>query len=93
MNHGCTFNEAISFLIPCHTQAEIDYFWSRLAADPNAGQCGWLKDRFGLSWQVAPAMMQQMLGGDVPAVDRVTAAFLKMKKFDLAALRRAYEGR
>jgi predicted 3-demethylubiquinone-9 3-methyltransferase (glyoxalase superfamily) len=92
-DHGCTFNEAISFLIPCDTQVEIDYFWNRLAADPNAGQCGWLKDRFGVSWQVAPAMMQEMLCGDAQAVDRVTAAFLSMKKFDLAALRRAYEGR
>ncbi len=92
-DHGCTFNEAISFLIPCDTQVEIDYFWNRLAADPNAGQCGWLKDRFGVSWQVDPAMMRKMLCGDAPAVDRVTAAFLRMKKFDLAALRRAYEGR
>ncbi len=92
-DHGCTFNEAISFLIPCDTQVEIDYFWNRLAADPNAGQCGWLKDRFGVSWQVAPAMMRKMLCGDAQAVERVTAAFLGMKKFDLAALRRAYEGR
>jgi predicted 3-demethylubiquinone-9 3-methyltransferase (glyoxalase superfamily) len=84
------FNEAISFLVPCENQEEIDYFWEKLAADPNAGQCGWLKDRYGLSWQVAPTVLGELLGGeDKERRARVTQAFLKMKKFDIGALRRA----
>ena len=87
------FNEAISFIIPCETQEEIDYYWAKLAADPNAGQCGWLKDKFGLSWQVTPAILGDLMGsGDGVRTARVVQAFLKMKKFDIAALRRAYEG-
>lgn len=88
--HGFAFNEAISFLVPCDTQQQIDYYWEKLAADPNAGQCGWLKDKYGLSWQIAPAIMQELLGSrDKARVDRVTRAFLKMKKFDLAEIKRA----
>jgi predicted 3-demethylubiquinone-9 3-methyltransferase (glyoxalase superfamily) len=91
--HKFSFNEAVSFLVPCDTQDEIDYFWGRLSADPKAEQCGWLKDRYGLSWQVAPAILNQMLGGtDQDRGARVTRAFLKMKKFDIEALRVAYEG-
>ncbi len=87
------FNEAISFIVPCESQEEIDYYWEKLAADPNAGQCGWLKDRFGVSWQVTPTALGELLGsGDASRTARVTQAFLKMKKFDIAALRRAYEG-
>ena len=87
------FNEAISFIIPCETQDGIDYYWSKLAADPNAGQCGWLKDKFGLSWQVTPTILSELMGsGDAAKTARVVQAFLKMKKFDIAALQRAYEG-
>jgi predicted 3-demethylubiquinone-9 3-methyltransferase (glyoxalase superfamily) len=92
--HGFTFNEAISFIVRCNTQEEIDYFWSKLAADPTAGQCGWLKDQFGLSWQIVPAVMEQMLQDkDQKKLERVTQAFLKMKKFDIAKLEEAYAER
>lgn len=87
------FNEAISFMVHCDSQAEIDYFWGKLSAVPEAEQCGWLKDRFGLSWQIVPAaMMKMMLEGTPEQIARVTAAFMQMKKFDLAALERAYKG-
>jgi predicted 3-demethylubiquinone-9 3-methyltransferase (glyoxalase superfamily) len=90
--HQFAFNEAISFMVPCETQEEIDYFWGKLCADPHAGQCGWLKDKYGLSWQVTPTVLNEMLGsGDKERIARATQAFLKMKKFDIAALRRAYE--
>lgn len=89
--HGFTFNEAISFVVPCDTQDEIDYYWERLAADPAAGQCGWIKDRFGVFWQITPAVLGRMLSSaDQAQVARVTQAFLKMKKFDIATLQRAY---
>jgi len=89
------FNEAISFMVYCDTQEEIDYYWDRLAAggDPEAQQCGWLKDKFGLSWQVVPTEMDEMMRNGTPEqIARVTQAFLKMKKFDLAELRKAYRG-
>lgn len=89
--HGFSFNEAISFMVRCETQQEIDYYWEKLSADPKAEQCGWLKDKFGVSWQVVPAIMGQMLGsGDKTKIARVTQAFLKMKKFDIAKLKEAY---
>jgi predicted 3-demethylubiquinone-9 3-methyltransferase (glyoxalase superfamily) len=92
--HGFAFNEAISLMIHCDTQVEIDYYWDKLSAVPEAEQCGWLKDRFGLSWQVVPNAMDEMLAkGDKKALARVTQAFLPMKKFDLAELQRAYEGK
>lgn len=88
------FNESISFMIHCDSQEEIDYFWGKLSADPKSEQCGWLKDRFGLSWQVVPAVMHDMMRDPDPKkIARVTQAFLPMKKFDIAALKRAYEGR
>jgi predicted 3-demethylubiquinone-9 3-methyltransferase (glyoxalase superfamily) len=87
--HGFNFTEAISFVVPCHTQEEIDYFWSKLSADPKAEQCGWLKDKFGLSWQIVPTALDEMMR-DKTALPRVTEAFLKMKKFDIAKLREAY---
>jgi predicted 3-demethylubiquinone-9 3-methyltransferase (glyoxalase superfamily) len=91
--HKFAFNEAISFIVPCETQGEIDYFWERLSADPNAGQCGWLKDRYGVSWQITPTILSELLAGtDKDAMARVTKAFLKMKKFDIEALKRAYKG-
>lgn len=91
--HHFSFNEATSFMVKCDTQEEIDYYWGKLSAVPEAEQCGWLKDRFGVSWQIVPTVMDDMLASeDSEKVARVTQAFLKMKKFDLAALQRAYEG-
>jgi predicted 3-demethylubiquinone-9 3-methyltransferase (glyoxalase superfamily) len=92
--HRFAFNEAISFLVRCDTQEEIDYYWERLSADPEAEQCGWLKDKFGVSWQISPtALGEMMTNGTREQVDRVTQAFLPMKKFDLAELQKAYEGK
>jgi predicted 3-demethylubiquinone-9 3-methyltransferase (glyoxalase superfamily) len=92
--HKFAFNEAISFIVPCETQEEIDYFWEKLSADPKAEQCGWLKDKYGLSWQITPTVMNEMLGSnDKERVARVTQAFLKMKRFDIGALKRAYEAK
>jgi predicted 3-demethylubiquinone-9 3-methyltransferase (glyoxalase superfamily) len=91
--HNFTFNEAISFLVPCQTQAEIDSYWEKLSADPQAEQCGWLKDQFGVSWQVWPTAIGEMMqNGTREQIDRITQAFLPMKKFDIATLQRAYEG-
>ncbi|NWG26472.1 MAG: VOC family protein [Pseudorhodoplanes sp.] len=87
------FTEAVSFQINCETQDEIDHYWVKLGDRGQEGPCGWLKDRFGLSWQVVPSLLPQMLtSGDAAAAGRVTRAFLQMKKFDIAALTRAYEG-
>ncbi len=87
------FNEAISFVVHCDSQKEIDYFWEKLSADPKAEQCGWLKDKYGLSWQIVPTALPKMLQDkDARKVARVTEAFLKMKKFDIASLKRAYKG-
>jgi predicted 3-demethylubiquinone-9 3-methyltransferase (glyoxalase superfamily) len=91
--HGFGFNEAISFMVRCQTQDEIDYFWGRMSAVPEAEQCGWLKDRFGVSWQIVPSVLDEFLRqGSAEQRARVTEAFLQMKKFDLAELQRAYEG-
>lgn len=84
------FNESISFMVNCDTQEEIDYFWGKLSAVPQSEQCGWLKDKFGLSWQIVPAVLGEMMK-DARKRDRVTQAFLKMKKFNIAELRKAYE--
>ncbi|HEX2030845.1 MAG TPA: VOC family protein [Actinomycetota bacterium] len=92
-DHDFGFNEAISFLVSCESQEEIDHYWDSLSAVPEAEQCGWLKDGYGLSWQVVPAAMDEMLRtGTKEQVARVTEAFLEMKKFDLAELRSAYAG-
>ena len=92
--HQFAFNEAISFLVSCDTQEEIDYYWERLSTVPEAEQCGWLKDKFGVSWQISPAALREMLtNGTREQVDRVTQTFLPMKKFDLAELHKAYEGK
>lgn len=89
-----TFNEAFSFMVLCENQEEIDYFWDKLSFVPEAEQCGWVKDQFGLSWQVIPVNMNEVLmRGTEEEVKRVTEAFLKMKKFDLAALEKARLGR
>ena len=87
-----TFNEAISLLINCEDQEEIDYFWDRLSADPNAEQCGWLKDKFGVSWQVVPQGMNDMLNGDPEKSKRAMRAMLQMKKIDIQKLKDAFEG-
>lgn len=86
------FSEAISLQVHCDTQDEIDYFWSALSKDGHEGPCGWLKDKYGLSWQVVPTALPQMMT-DPEKSERVMNAFLKMKKFDLAKLRLAYEGK
>jgi predicted 3-demethylubiquinone-9 3-methyltransferase (glyoxalase superfamily) len=92
--HDFSFNEAVSLIVNCDTQDEIDRYWSRLSAVPEAEQCGWIKDTFGVSWQITPSDLEEMLrSSSQEQVDRVTQAFLPMKKLDMAALRRAYEGR
>lgn len=91
--HGASFSEAVSFMVNCEDQEEIDFYWEKLSAVPQAEQCGWLKDRFGVSWQITPAVLGTMMQDrDPEKVARVTQAFLAMKKFDLAALHRAYNG-
>jgi predicted 3-demethylubiquinone-9 3-methyltransferase (glyoxalase superfamily) len=92
--HHFAFNEAISFLVDCDSQEEIDYFWERLSAVPGAEQCGWLKDKFGVSWQISSAALREMLTkGTREQVDRVTQAFLPMKKLDVAEIQKAYVGK
>lgn len=87
------FNEAISLQIRCETQEEIDYFWNKLTVNGQAGPCGWLKDKYGVSWQVVPATLPQMLmDPDSQKSERVTTALLQMTKFDVAELKRAYAG-
>jgi len=89
------FNEAVSLQVICKTQAQVDYYWKKLSegGDPKAQVCGWLKDRFGLSWQVVPEGMQKMLKQEEsPGAERAFAAMLKMKKLDLAKLRAAFKG-
>jgi predicted 3-demethylubiquinone-9 3-methyltransferase (glyoxalase superfamily) len=88
-----TFDEAVSFQVSCETQDEIDYFWSKLSAGGSEGPCGWLKDKFGLSWQVVPAALPAMLTDpDAEKSERVMKALMQMKKFDIKELRRAYAG-
>lgn len=90
--HNFEFNEAISFIVNCDTQDEIDHYWEKLSAVPEAEQCGWLKDRYGLSWQIVPTAMGEMMSrGTKEQVDRITQAFLPMKKLDIAQLKKAYE--
>lgn len=89
------FTEAISLMIRCDSQAEVDHYWERLGAggDPSAQQCGWLKDRFGVSWQVVPAILHELLADpDRARARRATAAMMQMKKLDIAALQQAAAG-
>jgi predicted 3-demethylubiquinone-9 3-methyltransferase (glyoxalase superfamily) len=89
------FNEAISLQVNCADQKEVDYYWKKLGAggDPKARQCGWLKDKFGVSWQVVPAVLPKMLTDrDPKKAERVFAAMMPMKKLDIAALKKAYAG-
>jgi len=90
------FNEAISFQIMCGTQEEVDHYWNKLSqgGDPSAQQCGWLKDKYGLSWQIVPTVLVEMMSDpDKEKSGRAMEAMLQMKKLDIAALKRAYEGR
>ena len=90
--HEFVFNEATSFMVNCDTQEEIDYYWNKLSAVPEAEQCGWLKDKYGVSWQIVPSNLDDLLNRGTPEqVERVTQAFLMMKKFDLAELDRVYK--
>jgi len=92
--HDFAFNEAVSFIVKCKDQEEIDYYWEALSAVPQSEQCGWLKDKFGVSWQIAPSAMDEMMAKGTPEqIDRVTKAFLPMKKFIIADLQKAYEGK
>ncbi|WP_181350291.1 VOC family protein [Thalassobacillus sp. CUG 92003] len=91
--HSFNFNEAISFMVNCDTQEEIDYYWSKLSAVSASEQCGWLKDQFGVSWQIVPSDMDEMMRKGTPEqIARVTQATLKMKKLDLVELQKAYNG-
>jgi len=92
--HNFAFNEAISFMVYCETQEEIDYYWDKLSAVPEAEQCGWLKDKYGVSWQIVPTALDEMMQkGTQEQIARVTEAFLPMKKLVIAELQKAYEGR
>ena len=97
LNGGPIFkiNEAVSLMVNCENQDELDYFWNKLSegGDPKAQQCGWLKDKFGVSWQVVPSMMAKVMADPDPAkTNRVMQAVLQMKKLDIATLQRAYQG-
>jgi len=88
------FTEAVSLQVMCDTQKEVDYFWAKLGEGGEPGPCGWLKDKFGLSWQVTPAMMGKLFTGkDSKKAERAMAAMLKMGKLDIAALKRAAAGK
>lgn len=83
------FNESVSFVINCDTQEEIDYYWGKLSAVPESEQCGWLKDKYGLSWQVVPTTINEVMKNGTPEqIARLTQAFLKMKKLDIAELQK-----
>jgi predicted 3-demethylubiquinone-9 3-methyltransferase (glyoxalase superfamily) len=89
------FNEAISLQVYCATQEEVDYYWEKLrkGGDEKAQQCGWLKDKYGVSWQVVPSILPEMITDPDPKkAERVFAAILQMKKLDIDKLKRAYEG-
>jgi predicted 3-demethylubiquinone-9 3-methyltransferase (glyoxalase superfamily) len=92
--HKFFFSEAVSLIVNCDDQEEIDYYWSKLSAVAESEQCGWLKDKFGVSWQITPKVLGEMMSKGSPAqVDRVTQAFLKMKKFDISKLEEAYNSK
>jgi predicted 3-demethylubiquinone-9 3-methyltransferase (glyoxalase superfamily) len=87
-----TFTEAISFVVDCENQEEVDHYWSKLSAHPESEQCGWLKDKFGLSWQIVPRALNQLMSDPDPIkAGRVMQAMLKMKKIDIAELQVAYD--
>jgi predicted 3-demethylubiquinone-9 3-methyltransferase (glyoxalase superfamily) len=87
------FTEAISLYVDCETQEEVDYFWSKLSEGGQIQRCGWLKDKFGVSWQIIPSALQKLMGDpDRARANRVMQAMLQMKKIDIAKLKQAYEG-
>ena len=86
------FTEAISLMVYCETQEEIDYFWEKLSEGGQQVECGWLKDKFGLSWQVTPSNWAELLQGDIQKTDRVMKAIMQMKKLDIAELEKAAQG-
>lgn len=89
-DHKFTFNEAVSLIVNCDNQEEIDYYWEKLSAVPEAEQCGWVKDKYGVSWQITPANMDELTKGeDQAATDRKVQAMLRMKKIDIEALKKA----
>lgn len=92
-DHGFTFNEAISFIVDCETQDEVDYYWEKFTADGGEeSMCGWLKDPYGVSWQIVPTVLTDLLfGSDPEGADRAMQAMLQMRKLDIAALKKAYE--
>lgn len=92
LDHAFTFTEANAFMVLCDTQEEIDYFWKALSAEPQAERCGWLKDRFGVAWQIVPRALPQMMR-EPAAAQRVMSAFMEMGKLDIAALQRASAGK
>jgi predicted 3-demethylubiquinone-9 3-methyltransferase (glyoxalase superfamily) len=87
------FNESVSFVVNCDTQKEIDYYWKKLSAGGTEVQCGWLRDKFGLSWQIVPSEMSRLFEGDAEQSRRVMQAMLKMVKLDIAKLKKAYKGK
>lgn len=92
-DHKFSFNEAISFMVYCDTQEEIDYYWDKLSAVPESEQCGWLKDKFGVSWQIVPKEMDEIMSKSTPEqINHINKAVLKMKKIDIAELHKAYKG-
>jgi len=86
------FTEAVSFVVNCENQEEIDYYWDKLTAGGSEVQCGWLKDKFGLSWQVVPTAIGKLMSGDPVRSGRVATALYKMIKIDIAQLQKAYDG-
>lgn len=90
--HNFAFNEAVSLVVNCDTQEEIDYYWEKLSAVPESEECGWLKDKYGVSWQIVPARLNEMMTKGIPEqIERITQAFLQMKKFDIITLEKAYD--
>jgi predicted 3-demethylubiquinone-9 3-methyltransferase (glyoxalase superfamily) len=94
LNAGPSFklSEAVSLMVPCATQAELDAYWDKLLDGGEAQQCGWLRDRYGLSWQLVPAQLEQWLAGDAAATQRVMQAVMGMVKLDIAAMEQAFRG-
>ena len=91
--HSFFFNEAVSLIVLCETQDEINYYWQQLSAVPESEQCGWVKDKYGVSWQIVPRKMNEMMRhGSEEQIDRLTQAFLPMKKMDIATLEKAFKG-
>ena len=86
--HVFVFNEALSFVVTCNTQDEIDYYWNKLTEGGEESRCGWLKDKFGISWQIVPAILEELMM-DKEKMSRVMQAFMQMKKFDIEKLKQA----